>query len=199
MDRAGVDRKLFFEMGGGLLEASSWNPVRLNPLGTIELRGIDSNYPRETLAVCALVSSAAERVRRDRMSVLPHQDVRAFEVVGSTLLVPAFDYLNGDLFRAASTEGVESGEVVSYLDSILEFARAGCETAEPEEVGFEGLKVAGRYRTTEADILQSFTLPVSRISEEEGLELVRRACDELEEQVVSLYLHKTTKAGTDGN
>jgi hypothetical protein len=28
---------------------------------------------------------------------------------------------------------------------------------------------------------------------------VRRACDELEEQVVSLYLHKTTKAGTDGN
>jgi carboxylate-amine ligase len=199
MDRAGVDRKLFFEMGGGLLEASSWNPVRLNPLGTIELRGIDSNYPRETLAVCALVSSAAERVRRERMSVLPHQDVRAFEVVGSTLLVPAFDYLDGDLFRAASTGGVKSREVVSYLDSILEFARAGCETAEPEEIGFEGLKVAGRYRTTEADILQNVASPVSQISEEEGLELVRRACDELEEQVVSLYFHKTTKAGTDGN
>jgi carboxylate-amine ligase len=133
------------------------------------------------------------------MSVFPHQDVRAFEVVGSTLLVPAFDYLNGDLFRAASTGGVESKEVVSYLDSILEFARAGWETAEPEETGFEGLKVAGRYRTTEADILQGFASPVSQISEEEGLELVRRACDELEEQVKSLYFHKATKAGTDGN
>ena len=199
MDRAGVDRRLFFEMGGGPLVASSWNPIRLNPLGTIELRGIDSNYPNIILAVCALVSSAVRRVRRERMSVLPHQDVRAFEVVESTLLVPAFDYLNGKLFRAASTGGVESEEVVSYLNSIFEFARAGIEYAEPEETRFEDLKVAGHYQTTEAEILRTFASPVSRISEEEGLELVRKACDELEEQVASLYDHETTKAGTNGN
>jgi carboxylate-amine ligase len=200
MDRAGVDRKLFFEMGGGLLKASSWNPVRLNPLGTIELRGIDSNYPMKILAICALVNAVADRVRRDRMSVLPHRDVRAFEVVGSTLLVPAFDYLNGDLFRAAATQGVESEDIVCYLDAILEFARADKkETTEPREVEFEGLEIAGRYQTTEAEILRGITSPVSRISEEEGLELVRKACDELEEQVASLYYQNPTKAGMNGN
>jgi hypothetical protein len=46
LDRAGVERRLFFEMGGALLEASSWNPVRINRQGTEELRDIDSNYPK---------------------------------------------------------------------------------------------------------------------------------------------------------
>ena len=108
MDRAGVARQLFFEMGGGLLEGSSWNPVRLNPKGTVELRGLDSNYPEKILAVGALVNNAAERVRRERLAVLPHEDVRAFEVLGNTLLVPNFEYLNGDLFRAALTGGPRS-------------------------------------------------------------------------------------------
>ena len=40
MDRAGVGRQLFEEAGDGLLEAA-WNPVRLNPHGTVELRGLD--------------------------------------------------------------------------------------------------------------------------------------------------------------
>jgi carboxylate-amine ligase len=198
IDRAGVERRLLSEIGGGLLKGSSWNPVRINPLGTVELRGLDSNYPEKILAVGALVSAAAERVRRERLTVLPHGDVRAFEVVGETLLVPGFDYLNRDLFRAAMTGGAENKEVASYLDSILGFARAGRGNA--EEDGFETLKVADRYQTTEAEILQSFAPPASgRLSDERGLELVREACDELEKQVASLRHQKATKAGVGGD
>ncbi|HEX2097717.1 MAG TPA: glutamate-cysteine ligase family protein [Rubrobacteraceae bacterium] len=198
IDRAGVERRLLSEIGGGLLKGSSWNPVRINPLGTVELRGLDSNYPEKILAVGALVSAAAERVRRERLTVLPHGDVRAFEVVGETLLVPGFDYLNRDLFRAAMTGGAENKEVASYLDSILGFARAGRGNA--EEDGFETLKVAGRYQTTEAEILQSFAPPASGLlSNERGLELVREACDELEKQVASLRHQKATKAGVGGD
>lgn len=36
MDRTGVERRLFFEIGGGLLNASSWNPVRLNRPVTVD-------------------------------------------------------------------------------------------------------------------------------------------------------------------
>jgi hypothetical protein len=42
--------------------------------------------------------------RREQLAVLPREDVRAFEVVGETLFVPDFDYLSGDLFRAALTK-----------------------------------------------------------------------------------------------
>jgi len=130
--------------------------------------------------------------------VLPHRDVRAFEVVWETLLVPGFGYLNRDLFRAAMTRGVESKEVVSYLDSILEFARAGRDNAKKD--GFETLKAAGRYRTTEADMLRNFAPSASgRLSDERGLELVREACDEVEKQVASLGHQEATKAGVGGD
>jgi hypothetical protein len=178
LDRAGVERRLFFEAGGGLLK-SSWNPVRLNPMGTVELRGIDSNYPETIMAIGALVCAAADRIRQEQLTVLPQEDLLVFEAAGDTLFVPDFGYLNGDLFRAAVTEGIESKEIVSYLDSVFQFSRASGET------GFEALKTAGHYKTMEAEILRDFTSPVSWISEERGLELVREACDKLEKQVAA--------------
>ena len=178
LDRAGVERRLFFEAGGGLLK-SSWNPVRLNPMGTVELRGIDSNYPETIIAIGALVCAAVDRIRQEQLTVLPQEDLLVFEAAGDTLFVPDFGYLNGDLFRAAVTEGIESKEIVSYLDSVFQFSRA---SGEP---GFEPLKTAGHYKTMEAEILRDFTSPVSWISEERGLELVREACDKLEKQVAA--------------
>jgi carboxylate-amine ligase len=198
MYRAGVEPRLFFELGGGLLEISSWNPVRLNPKGTVELRGLDSNYPEKILTIATLVNSAAQRVRRERLMVLPQKDIRTFEAVDGTLLVPGFEYLSGALYRAAITGGVQSSEVISYLDSVMRFASAGEEDC--EEPRFEGLKAADRYRTVEAEILQRFPPPASgRLSDERGLELVREACDELEKQVTSLYRHKAMKVRINGD
>jgi len=201
MDHVRVARQLFFEIGGSLLESSSWNPVRLNRKGTVELRGMDSNYPETIMAVSSLISSAAERVRQQRLAVIPRENLRVFEAAEDALFIPDFEYLSGELFRAALTEGVDSPKVASYLDSILQFANAGAET--DEEIGFEGLKAAGRYRTTEADILQDFATPVTCISEERGLKLVCEACDELERQVALLRSHceaiEATKVGANGD
>ena len=181
MDNAGVERSLFFEAGGSVLKAS-WNPVRLNQQGTVELRTIDGNYPEVVLAVAVLVHGTASRVRRDGLTVETDDRVRAFEVEGDRLRVPDFGYLGGSLFYAAATEGVENSKVSAYLDSIFEFAeledqRSGYLTAlrTPE----------GLYRTTEAGIL-SARPRIVHLSTDEGLRLVREACDELEEQVSSL-------------
>jgi len=77
---------------------------------------------------------------------------------------------------------------------VLKFASAGTET------DFEGLKAAGRYRTTEAEILRGFPPEASgRLSEERGLELVRQACNELEKQVVSLHRKPTEAAKARAN
>ena len=198
MDRAGVERRLFFETGGGLLQASSWNPVRLNPLGTVELRGLDSNYPQKILMVASLVSSAAERVRRERLTVLPHEDVHTFELVEDTLLVPGFGCLSRDLFDAAMIGGGESPHIIAYLDSILEFAYVG---QEPSGVGsVEALRTAGSYRSTETEILRRYPPSSSRrLSYKRGLELVCEACDELEKQVASRRHREAMKARMNGN
>lgn len=184
MDKAGVERHLFSEAGGSLLKAA-WNRVRLNGIGTIEMRGTDSNYPEVILAIATLVYDAADRVRREHLTVRPESGVRTFELSGNKLSVPDFKYLDGDLLYAAVTEGVKSPEVTAYLDSILEFV---------VQDGGEGSKYLaklrsslGEYQTTEAEILREFAPSTPEIPKDEGLRLVLQSCDKLEEQVSSLY------------
>jgi gamma-glutamyl:cysteine ligase YbdK (ATP-grasp superfamily) len=181
MDRAGVERCLFFETGGNALKAS-WNPVRLNQHGTVELRSIDGNYPEVILAVATLVHSAASRVRSEGLSVTPDEKTRAFRVEGESLFVPDFGYLGESLSYAAATEGAANPAVSAYLDSVFGFAA-------PEELdsGYPAWPRSpeGLYRTTEADILQVFPL-TTHLSMEDGLLIVRAACDQFEKQVSSL-------------
>ncbi|MEB3829206.1 glutamate-cysteine ligase family protein [Phormidium sp. CCY1219] len=184
MDEARIDRDLFGKSGGSLLKAG-WNPVRLNNLGTVEMRAIDSNYPQAILATIALIYHVASRVQRDRIAVQPKPGVCKFELNGDRLSVPPFEYMNGELLYAAVTEGVNSAMVKAYLDSILEFA---ADSRDPQANELEALLLfdLGQDRTTEAEILAEFPPVSDRLSREEGLRLVRFACDRLEEQVDSL-------------
>ena len=187
MDRAGVGRHLFEQAGDGLLDAA-WNPVRLNPHGTVELRGIDGNYPSVVLDTARLITGAVGRVVGEGLTVKPTDEVGTLEVDGGFLRVPDLEYISNDLFRAAATAGTESLEVGAYLDSVFELAG---ETA-PSKLG------AGK--STEAAVLESLG-DEERLSREAGLGIVREACDELEDQVQTLFRNEpaeTTKAGTDG-
>ncbi|MFB2770442.1 glutamate-cysteine ligase family protein [Pelatocladus sp. BLCC-F211] len=183
IDKAGVERHKFWEAGGSLLR-SAWNPVRLNRLGTVEIRCIDSNYPSVILAVISLLEKAAHRVRREQLTVRPVKGLHIFEWSSDRLLVPDFEYLNGDLLYAAATEGVKHPQVKAYVDSILQFAIAD---------GGEGAKYLTKlrneldnYQTIEAEILQEFTPAIAQLSVEEGLRIVRECCDKLEAQVAWL-------------
>ncbi len=180
LDRAGIERHHFLEAGGSLLK-SAWNPIRLNKLGTVEIRCIDSNYPSVIIAIVALLEKAAHRVRSEQLKVRPAKEVYTFEVSEEYLWVPDFDYLNGELLYAAATEGVKHPKVKVYVDSILQFAI---------QDGGEGAKYLtklraelDRYHSIEADILQEFTPATAKLSRDEGLRLVRECCDKLEAQV----------------
>ena len=180
LDKAGIERHLFLEAGGSLLK-SAWNPIRLNKLGTVEIRCIDSNYPSVIIAVIALLEKAAHRVRSEQLKVKPAKEVYTFELNDNYLWVPDFDYLNGELLYAAATEGVKNPKVKAYVDSILQFAIAD---------GGEGAKYLtklreqlDKYETIEAHILQEFTPASAKLSRDEGLRLVRECCDKLEAQV----------------
>lgn len=182
MDRAGVNRKIFLDSGGELLTAG-WNPIRLNSAGTVELRGMDSNYPEVTLALVALVSEAANRVRHEGITVKPKSGVKTFKFHGSELNVPDFDYLNGELLYAAVTEGIKDAAVRDYLDSILEFSFHHSELSD-RLAQFK--RVLGKYTTTEAQLLEQFPTTTGKIDREDGLALVCYCCDRLEAEVNEL-------------
>jgi gamma-glutamyl:cysteine ligase YbdK (ATP-grasp superfamily) len=181
MALAGVERRHFAQAGGNLHRAS-WNPVRLSHHGTVEIRSMDANFPEMVLAVCALIRGAAERVRHESLEVRPSRGVLALEPDGDLLHVPNFSYLNGELLSAAITRGVQDQRVEAYLDSIVKFASPYLES--PELV--EPLGSSGGYKTTEAEVLESFPTPKVSLTREEGLSLVREACLRLKEQLSSL-------------
>jgi gamma-glutamyl:cysteine ligase YbdK (ATP-grasp superfamily) len=181
MDLAGVERRLFAQAGGNLHRAS-WNPVRLNHHGTVEIRSMDANYPEMVLAVCALIRGAAERVRREQLEVRPSRGVLTLEPDGERLLVPTFSYLNGELLGAAATRGVLDQRVAAYVESVVGFAVPYLQ--KPEFV--EPLGSMGSYRTTECEILESFPDLGASLTRKQGLSLVRESCRRLDEQVSSL-------------
>ncbi|MEH2072215.1 MAG: glutamate-cysteine ligase family protein [Nostoc sp.] len=183
MEKAGIEPHLFKEAGGSLLK-SSWNPIRLNKLGTVEIRCIDSTFPSVIIAIIVLLEKAARRVRTEQLKVIPTEEVYTFQLSGNHLLVPNFQYLNGELLYASVTEGVKHPKVKAYVDSVLEFAITE---------GGEGTKYLTKlraeleqYQSIEAGILQEFPAATAELSREQGLRLVRECCDKLEAQVSSL-------------
>lgn len=185
MDRAGVDRKMFLDSGGELLTAG-WNPIRLNSLGTVEIRGADSNYPGVTLALVALISEAANHIRSENLTVKPQPGAKTFALQGENLIVPEFDYLNNELLYAAVTEGITNTAVKDYLDSILEFSCHSNSDRQASNYLAQFKTKLGKYTTTEAQLLKSFPTTTGRISQADALALVRHCCDRLEEEVNSL-------------
>ncbi len=183
LDRAGVDRQLFLAAGGNLLK-SAWNPVRLNPVGTVEIRSIDSNYPMVILAILSLVYHTAHRVWQQQLTVRPASDATRFELDGDRLWVPSFDYLNGKLLYAAATEGIKHPAVNDYVDSILNFALADSGTGVRYLANLRS--DLDHYQTIEAGILQAFVPATAELSRESGLRLVQNCCATLEQQIAIL-------------
>jgi hypothetical protein len=182
MDRAGVDRALFLGTGGNLLE-SSWNPIRLNQLGTVEIRSIDSTYPEVVIALAALLDSAARRVRTEHLMVRPVSGTVTFEVQGDVLQVPDFDFLNHTLLYAAVTEGIHHPHVNAYVESIFDFVSKDAVTN----------RFLARLRsdfdqrqTVESEILKDFAPDSTELSRGAGLWLVQQSCDRLEQKVSEL-------------
>ncbi|MBD2537038.1 glutamate--cysteine ligase, partial [Nostoc flagelliforme FACHB-838] len=191
MEKAKIQPNLLKEAGVSLLK-SAWNPVRLNKLGTVEIRCIDSNSPSVILLVITLLEKLADRVRHEKLTVRPSKGMQIFELVGNRLYVPDFEYLLGELLLASATEGIKNPKVRAYVDSILQFASA---------VGGEGTNFLAklsrnldRYQTTEASILQEFTPTTTQLSLDAGLRLVRSICDKLEAIVSSIDIENPLAA-----
>ena len=184
MDLAQVDRSMFYE-GGGLLK-SSWNPVRLNQHGTVELRNIDSNLPNVVLGLVLLVYDLHHRLLEEKLKVVPRQGQTTIEVEGDEMIVPDFEYLNNKLLFAAVTAGITDEAVNEYAESVLALAR-------PDQHHQQWLSdlvpQPSTYETTESRLLAKYYPSGEKLSRADGLTLVRDVCDEFDKQIRSLAAH----------
>jgi carboxylate-amine ligase len=98
----------------------SWNPVKVNKVGSIELRNMDMNFPSTLMAVAILMKYVLRDIQRREIEVVP--DKRGIAEPFSyeeregrkVIFVPPFWYVNSRMQHDGAWEGLENKAVYDY-------------------------------------------------------------------------------------
>jgi hypothetical protein len=103
----------------------SWNPVKINKLGTLEQRSMDSNHPKNIIAASMLIKFVLREVQRRFLKVMP-SDIGAkepFKIEGDTLHIPPYSLIKKHEVRAAY-DGLENIEVSNLCSRFIKLAKS---------------------------------------------------------------------------
>lgn len=98
----------------------SWNPVKINKVGSIELRNMDMNLPSTLMAISILVKYALKEIQREKIEIVPDNLAihEPFKHEGERIYVPPFWHVNTVLQHHASWKGFDDNALYKYC---LEF------------------------------------------------------------------------------
>lgn len=105
--------------------ATSWNPVKVNPHGTIELRGMDINYPSVLLAIGTIIQFIGKLIQEDFVQVLPSDIglVKPFRREENVIYIPPYSHVRLRLQYLSAYEGLASDEVYEYALALFKLAK----------------------------------------------------------------------------
>jgi hypothetical protein len=108
----------------GSLLATSWNPVKINQIGTLEQRGMDMNHPQHIIATSVLTRTVLKRIYKEDLQVIPCEIGidEPFKVEGKNLYVPPEDYLRKRLQVLSAFKGMDSPFIHNYCKNLHKLA-----------------------------------------------------------------------------
>jgi hypothetical protein len=109
----------------GSLLTTAWNPVKINPIGTLEQRGMDMNHPQNIIAAAALIKYTTKRIYEEELDVVPSEIgiEKPFKVEGNKLYIPPEKYVYKDLQKASAFKGLDSKIMLKHCEGLLKFAK----------------------------------------------------------------------------
>ncbi|MDD9952882.1 MAG: hypothetical protein OXR66_00935 [Candidatus Woesearchaeota archaeon] len=104
----------------------TWNPLKINPLGTLEYRGCDMNFMTNILAVSTMIKFCLRKIQQDYTLVLSSDiDIKdAFKIEGNFLFVPPHTTVREEMQPASAHEGFKNKQLRQYMHRLYKFARA---------------------------------------------------------------------------
>ncbi len=120
--KAGINLKTL-SLYGSVLE-TSWNPIKVNPHGTLEQRGMDMNYLSTIAALGVLMHSTIRKIQQQRLIAIPSEIgiENPFKQEKDVIHIPPNEYVRKVLQRFAAYEGLENTEIYGYCKAFLDFA-----------------------------------------------------------------------------
>ncbi|MDE2079181.1 MAG: hypothetical protein KGI73_02225 [Patescibacteria group bacterium] len=112
----------------------NWSPLRINPHGTFEQRGMDMNRLPVLLSVAILIQVLLRSVQEGSITVVPHDSAKKepFSLEGKQLFIAPDAYVRNHLQRLSAYEGLANDEMYQYCKRAVGLAKTlGGEKVEP--------------------------------------------------------------------
>ncbi len=166
----------------------NWSPLRINRIGTLEYRGLDSNLPSHIIGTSLLLKYLLHQVQEEGLRVVP-SDIgirEPFRREGELLHVPPFSYLDEVLQFKSALGGLEDAEVARYTRRFAALAMLSVPSR--RDPGLERVRRIVQERRTKSDEMLARARRLGwdgegRLGEEEARALALEACGELEDEV----------------
>lgn len=113
-----------FSKHGSILD-NTWNPVKINAHGTMEIRGMDMNHPDVIAAIAVLVKFLLKEIQERHIRVVPSDAAidTPFSFDGKTIFIPPDSFVRSDLQRRAAYDGFKDDVVWNYCQAFLRMAK----------------------------------------------------------------------------
>jgi len=102
-----------------------WNPVKINRLGTIEQRGMDTNHLNICLGASVMIKFILRAIQQEFYHVIP-SDVglkEPFKLEGNVIFIPPHTHVRNVLQRKSSYSGLADNEVYNVCNRFYKLAR----------------------------------------------------------------------------
>jgi len=110
---------------GSILD-TTWNPVKINPNGTLEHRGMDMNHPIYISGIGVIIRWILKKLQEEYHTVIPSEIgiKEPFKVEGDVIYVPPYPYVRNELQKLSAYKGLDSEIVYNYCKRFLKLAQS---------------------------------------------------------------------------
>jgi carboxylate-amine ligase len=98
-----------------------WNPVRINKVGTVEMRGMDMNLPSTLMAVGIMAKYVLKNIQREDLEIVPTVSAiqEPFKFEDDQIYVPPFWYVNSYLQYQSALRGMDNDAIYKYCKNFF--------------------------------------------------------------------------------
>lgn len=123
--KAGLSEKESMEPFRSILNVN-WSPLRVNPHGTFEQRGMDMNRLPILLSVSILIQILLRHIQEGNVDVVPHDSAKTdpfrMDEKKKIIYIAPDTYVKGHLQKLSAYEGLANDEVYNYCKRAVELA-----------------------------------------------------------------------------
>jgi len=134
----------------------NWSPVKVNPHGTLEQRGMDMNHLEYVAATSVLLKFMFKKFQEEHFIVKPSEIgiKEPFKLENNTIYIPPYNYVKSVLEPASAYEGLESSEIHMYCKRLVMLAENF--TPRDKRILLRPLKKMVRERKTVSDMILKY-------------------------------------------